>query len=170
MVIDATRSKTDQCRIETDHRIKERIENIQFLSDEIDNRKRKAAIEENTVKTYCKRIINAIKFIKVIQAKNDKQRKLLMEDGDSVKLINDPVEREMKRECFLLECNQEELEKTLLRLIEQARLLRAIIFALDSELLRKSTSLEIDKSNLDLKTNFETLQLKRPQLNGDYPK
>lgn len=152
--------------METDYRIKQRIENIKLVSDKIDTLKREAVIEENTIKTYCKRIINAIKFIKVIQAINDKQRKLLTEDGDSVKLINDPVDREMSRECFLLEFNQEKLQTTLLRLIEQARLLRAIIFALDSELLRKSTSLEIDKSNLDLKTNFETLQLKRPQING----
>lgn len=170
MVIDATRSKTDQCRTETDHRIKERIQNIKFLSDEIANRKREATIEEDTVKTYCKRIINAIKFIKDIQVKNDRQRKLLMEDGDAIKLINDPVDRELNRENVLLKCDQEKLEETLLRLVEQARLLRALIFALDSELLRKSTSLEIDKNNLDLKTNVETIQLKRPQLNGDDPK
>lgn len=95
---------------------------------------------------------------------------MIENDRDAVKLINDPVDRELNRENVLLKCNQEKLEKTLLRLIEQARLLRAIIFALDSELLRKSTSLEIDKNNLDLKTNFEALQLKMPKLNGDNPK
>lgn len=157
----------DQCQTETDHRINERIQNIQFLCDEITDRKCEATIEEDTVKIYCKRIISAIKFIKEIQAKNDRQRKLLMEDGDAVKLINDPVDRQLNREMFLVKSIQDKLEKTLLRLIEQGRLLRVIIFALDSELLRKSTSLEIEKNNLDLKTNFEILQLKRLQLNDD---
>lgn len=165
LVIDATRSKTDQCKTETEYRIKERIQNIQFLSDEIAKRKKDAAIEEDTVKVYCKRVINAIKFLKTIQEKNDQQRKHL--NGDSMKLINDPVDRELQREWSLLKSSQNKLEKALLRLVEQSRLLRTVIYALDSELLRKSTSLEIDKNNLDLRTNFETLQLKKSQSNGD---
>lgn len=87
---------------------------------------------------------------------------MLNEQRDNVELINDPIDRELHRENNLLKCHYDKLDKTLLQLIEQSRLLRAIIYALDNELLRKSASLEIDKNNLDLKTNFEAMRLSGP--------
>lgn len=162
LVIDATRTKTDQCKHESDYRIKERIQHIEFLQQEIAARKKDASIEEKQVKTYCKRIINAVKLIKDIQEKNIEQTVVLDEQRDNVELINSPVDRELHRENDLLKSNYAKLDKTLMQLIEQSRLLRAIIYALDNELLRKSASLEIDKNNLDLKTNFEAMRLSGP--------
>lgn len=162
LVIDATRTKTDQCKHESDYRIKERIQHIEFLQQEIAGRKKDASIEEKTVKTYCKRIINAVKLIKDLQEKNQQQTIQLDQQRDNVELINSPVDRELRRENDLLKSNYAKLDKTLMQLIEQSRLLRAIIYALDNELLRKSASLEIDKSNLDLKTNFEAMRLNGP--------
>lgn len=162
MVIDATRTKTDQCKHESDYRIKERIQHIEFLQQEIADRKKEASIEEKTIKTYCKRIINGVKFIKDLQQKNNQQASMLSGQRDNVELINDPIDRELHRENNLLKCHYDKLDKTLMQLIEQSRLLRAIIYALDNELLRKSASLEIDKSNLDLRTNFEAMRLSGP--------
>lgn len=156
-MIDTTRAKTDQCKKESDYRIKERVQNIQFLTDEIASKKKEVAIEEESVKSYCKRLINAIKFIKDIQEKNQKQYKILSEDCHKVPKNNDVVFRELTYERVALQTNYEKLDTLLMRLIEKSRLLRAVIYTLDSELLRKSTSMEIDKNNLDLRTNFTAM-------------
>lgn len=156
-MIDTTRAKTDQCKKESDYRIKERVQNIQFLTDEILSKKKEVTIEEESVKMYCKRLINAIKFIKDIQEKNYGQCKILNEDCHKVPSKSDFVLRELAHEKMTLQENYEKLDNLLLRLIEKSRLLRAVIYTLDSELLRKSASLEIDKNNLDLRTNYRPM-------------
>lgn len=157
-MIDTTRAKTDQCKKESDYRIKERVQNIQFLTDEIIKKKKEVTIEEDVVKSYCKRLINAIKFIKEIQEKNQKQYTILSEDCHKVPKNIDLVFRELTYEKVALQTNYEKLDILLMRLIEKSRLLRAVIYTLDSELLRKSTSMEIDKNNLDLRTNFMSME------------
>lgn len=88
--------------------------------------------------------------------------KILRENSESVQLTNDPVDKQLRFEITAFKTNHEKLDKTLMQLIEQARLLRTVIYTLDNELLRKSTSLQIDKVNLDLRSNFETMQLTKP--------
>lgn len=133
------------------------MQNIQFLAEEVVNKKKEVSVEEETVKTYCKRLINAIKFIKDIQEKNQKLCKILSEDCHKVPQNGDSVWRELMYEKNVLQTNYEKLDKLLLRLIEKSRLLRAVIYALDNELQRKGASLEIDKNNLNLRTNFSAL-------------
>lgn len=156
-MIDTTRAKTDQCKKESDYRIKERVQNIEFLAEEIANKKKEVSIEEDTVKSYCKRLINAIKFIKDIQEKNQKQYTILNDDKHKTPQNSDTVFRELTQEKMELLTNYEKLDTLLMHLIEKSRLLRAVIYTLDSELLRKSASLEIDKNNLDLRTNFRPM-------------
>lgn len=157
LIIDTTRAKTDQCKKESDYRIKERVQNIQYLTEEIINKKKEVVIEEETVKSHCKRLINAIKFIKEIQEKNQQQCKILADDKCKASQNDDTVFRELKIETMELQSEYEKLDTLLMRLIEKSRLLRAVIYSLDSELLRKSVSLEIDKNNLDLRTNFRPM-------------
>lgn len=159
LVIDTTRAKTEQCKKESDYRITERVQNIQFLTDEIVSKKKEVSIEEETVKLYCKRLINAIKFIKDIQVKNQKQYTILMEDKQKPCEKIDSVFSEVAREKMELQGNYEKLDALLMRLIEKSRLLRAIIYSLDSELLRKSASLEIDRNNLNMQTNFRSMNI-----------
>lgn len=159
LVIDTTRAKTDQCKKESDYRIEERVQNIQFLTDEIVNKKKEVSIEEETVKSYCKRLINAIKFIKDIQTKTQNQYTILTEDKQKSCEKMDAVFRELTHEKMELQINYEKLDALLLRLIEMSRLLRAIIYSLDCELLRKSASLEIDQNNLNMQTNFRSMNI-----------
>lgn len=166
-MIDLTRQRTEQCKNETDYRIKERIQNIQFLTDEVAKQKRESSTEEDTVKVYCKRVINAVKFIKTLIERNDQQFKILHDNRDNVQLTNDPVDRQLRIENELFRVSHDKLDKTLKQLIEECRLLRTKIYCLDNELLRKSTSLQIDKVNLDLRSNFETMQLTKPSMLKD---
>lgn len=159
MVIDTTRAKTDQCKKESDYRIKERVQNIQFFTEEIVNKKKEVSIEEETVKLYCKRLINAIKFIKDIQIKSQQQYTILLQDKQKSCEKIDTVFRELAHEKMELQTNYEKLDAILQRLIEMSRLLRAIIYSLDCELLRKSASLEIDRNNLNMQTNFRSMNI-----------
>lgn len=159
MVIDTTRAKTDQCKKESDYRIKERVQNIQFFTEEIVNKKKEVSIEEETVKLYCKRLINAIKFIKDIQIKSQQQYTILLQDKQKSCEKIDTVFRELAHEKMELQTNYEKLDGILQRLIEMSRLLRAIIYSLDCELLRKSASLEIDRNNLNMQTNFRSMNI-----------
>lgn len=134
------------------------MQNIQFLTDEIVSKKKEVTVEEESVKSYCKRIINAIKFIRDIQEKNQKQYTILSDDCHKIPKNVDAVFRELTHEKLALQSNYEKLDTILLRLIEKSRLLRAVIYTLDSELLRKSTSMEIDRNNLDLRTNFMAME------------
>lgn len=165
-MIDVTRTKTDQCKNESDYRLTERLKDIQFLCDEVAAQKRDATLEEIEVKVYCKRLINAIKFIRDIKSKNEQQRSILAEIVD-VRMTNDAVDREMRLEIDVIQKNHDELEKGLLRAMEQSRIIRSIIYALNNELSRKDTSYQIDKVNLDLKSNFDTIELRRNVQSSD---
>lgn len=156
-MIDTTRGRTDQCKKETDYRIKERVQNIEFLNEEIVGKKKEVSVEEESLKAYCKRVINAIKFIKDTQEKTQRQCTVLAEDKYKMPENQDFVMRELLCEKMIMQGNCEKLDSLLQSLIEKSRLLRAVIYTLDSELLRKSASLDIDKNNLDLRTNFRPL-------------
>lgn len=131
---------------------------IQFLTDEIGRQKRESAAEESEVKLYCKRLINAIKFLRELRAKNERQQAILDEAAD-VELTNDAVNRELRREYDVIVRAHDSLEKALIRAVEQSRALREMIYALDCELSRKGVSFQIDQSNLNLKADFETVNL-----------
>lgn len=162
-MIDTTRAKTDRCKKESDYRIKERVQNIEYLTEEIASKKKEVSIEEESVKSYCKRLINAIKFIKDIQEKTQKQYSILNDDKHKAPHNSDTVFRELTHEKQELQNNYDNLDTLLMRLIEKSRLLRAVIYTLDSELLRKSASLEIDKNNLDLRTNYRPMEFEQPR-------
>lgn len=165
-MIDTTRAKTDQCKKESDYRIKERVQNIEFLTEEIIQKKKEVSIEEEVVKSYCKRLINAIKFIKDIQAKSEKQLTILTEDKQKSCERMDTVLRELSHEKMELQTNYRKLDALLMRLIEKSRLLRAIIYSLDSELLRKSASLEIDRNNMNMQTKFHSMNINEEKLHS----
>lgn len=133
---------------------------IQYLTNEIERQKQENADEEMEIKIYCKRLINAIKFLRELKDKNERQRDILNKTSD-VELTNDVVMRELRRECDVIVRNHDSLEKALIRSVEQSRLLREIIYLLDCELSRKGVSYQIDQTNLNLKSDFESVNLKK---------
>lgn len=165
-VIETCRNKTEQCKNESDYRIKERLQVIEYLTNEIERQKKENIIEENNVKIYCKRLINGIKFLRQLKQKNAQQCDILDATAD-VELTNDIVMRELRREYNIITHNHDSLEKSLIRSVEQSRLLREIIYALDCELSRKGVSYQIDQTNLNLKSDFESINLRRKNVDND---
>lgn len=160
-LIDTVRAKTDQCKVESDFRIKERLQNIEFLLDEVSKQKVSSCLEEDALKSYCNRLMNALAYVIDLAKKNDEQVHIFEEKPNDVHLTNDEIDRELRKEKDIIEHSRDLLETALSQASEQLRLLRSTIYALDRELLNKSTSLHIDQSNLILNNNQKQLEYHR---------
>lgn len=118
-------------------------------------------LEEEAVKVYCQRLMNALQFVIEIRKKNEQQIEILNEKPNDVHLTNDEIDRELKRETEIIAQAEELVETALARAVEQLRLLRCTIYTLDHELGMKSTSLQIDKSNLTLNNHQKQLEYRK---------
>lgn len=152
-MIDTARNKVEEYKNDSEYRIKEQVENIKFLLNEVLKQKKAVCLEEEAVKIYCKRLFGAAKLLKTLKEKNEKQCDILKENKSGVKLTNDSVDIELRHEMDLVVRNLALLEKTVYQAAEQIRTLRSIIYILDRELQNKGTSLQIDKINLALKSS-----------------
>lgn len=160
-LIDETRAKTEQCKVESEFRLKERLQNIEYLLDEVAKQKTNVCLEEDALKTYCQRLMNALQFVIKMKKKNDEQIAILEEKPNDVHLTNDEIDKELKWETNIIVSAESHLEKALGQASEQLRLLRSTIYALDHELSNKSSSLHIDMSNLTLNNNQKQLKYRR---------
>lgn len=160
-LIDTVRVKTEQCKIESDYRIRERLQNIEFLLDEVAKQKTNSCCEEDALKSFCNRLMNALTYVIDIGKKNAGQMNIFKEKPNDVHLTNDEIDRELSKEKGIIDHSQDLLEKALSQASEQLRLLRSTIYALDRELCNKSTSLHIDQSNLILNNNQKQLEYRK---------
>lgn len=160
-LIDEARAKTEQCKIESDFRLKERLQNIEYLLDEVTKQKTNVCLEEDALKSYCQRLMNALQFVIELKKKNEQQIVILLEKPNDVHLTNDEIDRELRKETSIIASAEELLEKALGQASEQLRLLRSIIYALDTELNNKSSSLHIDQSNLTLNNSQKQLEYRK---------
>lgn len=157
-LIDTVRAQTEQCKIDSDYRIKERLQNIEYLLEEVSKQKSNTCLEEDALKSYCQRLMNALKYVIELGKKNAEQIQILEEKPDDICLTNDEIDKELKKEKDIIESSQNLLEKALAQASEQLRLLRASLHALDSQINQKTESLHIDQSNLTLNSNQKQLQ------------
>lgn len=156
-LIEETRFTTNQCKNESDFRLKERMVDIQFLLDEAMMQKKEACREEEALKTYRQRLLNAIKFLKEMGVSICQKCIILRENRRGVDMTNDEVDQELKREIIVIRSCQEMLDKTLAETSEQIRRLRATIYLLDRDLSNKGKSYQIDEINLSLRPNQQQM-------------
>lgn len=157
-LIDTARAKTEQCKNESDYRIKERLQDIQYSLDEISKQKQSTCLEEDALKTYCQRLVNASAFVDELGKKNERQLDILKEETDGIHITNANVDKELKKENEIIESSQDVLKRALAQAFEQMRMLRSVNHSLDRELSNKGTSLHIDQTNLALNSNQRQLQ------------
>lgn len=157
-LIDEARAKTVQCKVESEFRIRERLQNIEYLLDEVVKQKSNVCLEEDALKSYCQRLMHALQFVIELKKKNERQIEILLEKPNGVHLTNDEIDRELSKEASIIASAEDLLEKALGQASEQLRLLRSTIYALDHELNNKSSSLHIDQSNLALNNNQNQLE------------
>lgn len=152
-MIDETRETTESQKKATDNRLQDRVVWIKFLKDEAQIQKNEICKEEEALKTYRKRTINAIEALREKSQKICQQCIILRENRRGFDMVNDEVDLELSRELKIVKGCQELLNKTLEETNEQIRRIRAIKYLLDRNLFEKEKSIEIDEHNLKLKHN-----------------
>lgn len=158
-LIDETKFVTEKWKHESDFRLKERLVDIQFLLDEAMQQKKNALKEDEALKAYRQRLLNAIKFLKEMGVKICQQCIILRENRRGVDMANDEVNQELKREIIVITNCQAMLDKTLSEINEQIRRLRATIYLLDRDLSNKAKSYQIDETNLSLRENQQQMEI-----------
>lgn len=158
-IIDETRSSTEKCKLESDYRMRERLDDIRFLLDETKRQKKIGCQEEEALKTYRQRLLNAIKFIKEMGVTICQKCIIMRESRRGVDMFNDEVDQELKHEIHVIYSCQEMLDRALSETSEQIRRLRATIYLLDRDLSNKGKSLGIDEVNLSLRPNQQHLSV-----------
>lgn len=158
-LIEETQFTTDKWKNETEFRLKERMVDVQFLLDEAMKQKKAACREEEALKTYRQRLLNAIKFLNEMGVKICQQCIVLRENRRCVDMVHDDADKELKREIIVITSCQAMLDKTLGETNEQIRRLRATIYLLDRDLANKGMSYQIDETNLSLRPNQQQMTI-----------
>lgn len=109
--------------------------------------------EEEALKTYRKRTMNAIEALREKSQKICQSCIIVRENRRGFDMVTDDVDKELRRELAVVKGCQELLNKTLEETTEQIRRIRAINYLLDRNLYEKEKSIEIDENNLKLREN-----------------
>ncbi|XP_062540455.1 tektin-1 [Armigeres subalbatus] len=152
-LIDETKFTTELNKNESDFRLKERIEDIRFRLDELKKQKKDAHIEEEALKVYKQRTLDAINTLREIAVPICQKCFIMREMRQGVDLVLDDVDRELRRELSVINGAIELLHKLMEQGIEQLRQLRAAIYLLDRDLSNKEKSIQIDEKNVELRHN-----------------
>ncbi|XP_021696569.1 tektin-1 [Aedes aegypti] len=152
-LIDETKFTTELNKNESDYRLKERIEDIRFRQDELKKQKKDAHIEEEALKVYKQRTLDAINTLQEIAVPICQKCVIMREMRQGVDLVLDDVDRELRKELDVINGAIELLHKLMEQGVEQLRRLRATIYLLDRDLSNKEKSVQIDEKNVELRHN-----------------
>ncbi|XP_058829252.1 tektin-1-like isoform X1 [Topomyia yanbarensis] len=152
-VIDETKFTTELNKNESDFRLKERISDIKFRLDELTKQKKDAHVEEEALKVYKRRTLDAINTLREIALPICQKCIIMREMRQGVDLVFDEVDKELKRELGVINGSIELLHKLMDEGVEQLRRLRATIYLLDRDLSNKGKSVQIDEKNIELRHN-----------------
>lgn len=133
--------------------MKERLIDIKFLKDETQEQKSKACKEEEALKTYKQRLLNAIEMFRDKAIKICENCIILRGNRLSVDKVIDEVDQELNKELNVINGSLNLLNKTLEEASEQIRRIRCAIYMLDRDLSNKEKSLQIDETNLCMRQN-----------------
>ncbi|CAH1374645.1 hypothetical protein MTP99_015972 [Tenebrio molitor] len=146
-------------RREADHKLDEKLKDIQFNIDEIQKQRKEVCIEIDSLTTYSERILDAMESLKEQSLKICKKCVILREGRIGIDLCHDQVEVELLKEIDVIEGAQKLLKRTLEQANEQIRRLRSTIYFMDRDLEDKSNVLKIDEHNLGLKETSLNLSI-----------
>ncbi|XP_053688785.1 tektin-1 [Sabethes cyaneus] len=152
-LIDETKFTTELNKNESDFRLKERICDIKFRLDELKKQKKDAHVEEEALKVYKQRTIDAINTLKEIALPLTQKCIIMREMRQGVDLVLDDVDKELRQELDVINGALGMLHKLMDEGIEQLRRLRATIYLLDRDLSHKEKSIQIDEKNIELRHN-----------------
>ncbi|CAK9812375.1 TEKT1 [Anthophora quadrimaculata] len=146
-------------KLETDHRLKEKIEDIEFRKRELLRIRKEVLFEFDALLIYKERIMDALSSVKRNALVICENCLIFREHRLGIDLVCDEVERELLKECDVIKGAENLLVRILEQTQEQIRRLKATLYYMDHELEDKENNLRIDKHNLTLKETSLNLSI-----------
>lgn len=156
---DKSRESAERNKLETNHKIDERISEIQFRKNETEINRKDIEMEVEALMTYKERIMDALAYIKSEALRICKTCLMLRDGRLGIDLVQDNCDREMMKEIDIIEGAQIMLQRVLEQTHEQVRRLRSTLYFMDRELDSKSNVLKVDKQLVLLTENCLNLSI-----------
>ncbi|XP_026466605.1 tektin-1-like isoform X2 [Ctenocephalides felis] len=156
---DETTESSERNKKEVDHRISEKIKDIEFFKKEVERERKECMIEIEALTTYRNRLIQALNALSETALKQCRKCIILREGRLGIDLCQDDVERELRKEIEVIQGAQCLLQRTMEEANEQIRRLRSTVYFLDRDHEDKTAALRIDQYNKSLNNNSMALSI-----------
>ncbi|XP_076626685.1 tektin C [Colletes latitarsis] len=144
---------------ETDYRLKEKLEDIEFCKKELLRIRKEVLLEKDALLTYKERIMDALSSVRRNALVICEKCLILREHRLGIDLVRDNVDRELLQECEVIKGAENLLTRTLEQTQEQIRRLKSTLYYMDNDLEAKENNLRIDRHNLTLKETSMNLSI-----------
>lgn len=144
---------------ETDHRLKEKLEDIEFCKKELLCIRKEVLLESDALSIYKERIMDALSSVRRNALIICEKCLMFRERRLGIDLVRDNVERELLKECEVIMGVENLLVRTLEQTQEQIRRLKASLYYMDHDLEDKENNLRIDRHNLTLRETNMNLSI-----------
>ncbi|KAJ8920514.1 hypothetical protein NQ315_005383 [Exocentrus adspersus] len=158
-LIDVVNEKSDLNKRDTDHKLEEKIKDIEFNRDEINNQRKEVCIEIENLNTYMDRLRDALRSLTEDAMEVCRKCIILREGRLGIDLCCDATDVELKKEFQIIDGANNLLRRTLEQANEQVRRLRSTIYFMDRDLEDKGNVLKIDSHNSSLKETSLNLSI-----------
>ncbi|KAK4876143.1 hypothetical protein RN001_012565 [Aquatica leii] len=135
-------------KLEVDHKIQEKIQDITFVNNEILKQRKEVCSEIENLTIYNERIMDALHNLQQRVLAICQKCLIFREGRVGIDLCQDDVQRELQKEAETIESGQIMLRRMLEQANEQVRRLRSTTYFMDRDLEDKSNVLKIDGQNL----------------------
>ncbi|XP_026291601.1 tektin-1 [Frankliniella occidentalis] len=144
---------------EVDHRIEEKLKNLQYRQHELNKQRKHLCVEIDALDTYMDRMYDCLDHLCKKLTENCKKCINLREGRLGIDLVFDDVDRELTKEFELLKGVEAMLTRMQEQTKEQIRQLKASRHLIDRELHDLDAAIKIDEANRDLRESSLNLSL-----------
>ncbi|CAH0555798.1 unnamed protein product [Brassicogethes aeneus] len=138
-------------KLDTDHKLHEKLTDIKFVGDEIRIQRKEVVMEVDALLVYMERIKHSLDNLKQNAEVICKKCLICREGRLGIDLCHDEIEDDLKKEIDVIQGAQNMLRRALEMANEQVRRLRSTIYFMDRDLENKDNVLKIDETNCSLK-------------------
>ncbi|XP_044733184.1 tektin-1 [Chrysoperla carnea] len=158
-VYDEVLGKSKRSKMESDHRLRERVNDLNFYKNEILLQRKKICVELDALEVYKDRIYDGMASVDKNAMAVVKKCLLLREQRAGIDLAHDDVELELRKEYEVIESVQQMLRRTLEQTQEQIRRIKSTFYLIDRDLEDKENALKIDELNTKLTEKSTSLRV-----------
>ncbi|KAK0079866.1 hypothetical protein PV325_000712, partial [Microctonus aethiopoides] len=150
-ICDLALESTKINKFATDRELKAKVTDAKFVKDELLRHRQNVILEIDAMTTYKSRLIDAIGSLQQNAAEICQKCLIAREHRLGIDLTVDDVEKELRKEYEIIKRSHSVFTRTLEHTNEQIRILKSLIYQIDSDLDSKDQSIELDEQNVKLK-------------------